>query len=170
MSPAPRSKASSGEAREAADELLRLGAAMLVAGNTATRTREWIALAARKLRFDAVSVSLSFDSITATVRRSGEWVTAIREVGPPAINSSRIAALEQLAKTIKTDEAPRALAAKLSEIESTTPLYSRLQIVLGVALASAGFAFINGAAAPEMIAAAIGGGFGQWLRAWLSRR
>jgi len=39
-----------------------------------------------------------------------------------------------------------------------------------VALASGGFAFLTGAAAPETIAAAIGGGIGQWLRSWLASR
>jgi uncharacterized membrane protein YjjP (DUF1212 family) len=35
---------------------------------------------------------------------------------------------------------------------------------------SGGFAFLNGGAVPEMIAAGIGGGIGQWLRLRLSRR
>jgi uncharacterized membrane protein YjjB (DUF3815 family) len=43
-------------------------------------------------------------------------------------------------------------------------------IAAAVGVASGGFAFINGAAAPEMVAAAIGGGIGQGLRSWLSRR
>jgi hypothetical protein len=38
-----------------------------------------------------------------------------------------------------------------------------------VGVASAAFAFLNGAAAPEMIAAAIGAGIGQGFRTWLSR-
>ena len=36
-------------------------------------------------------------------------------------------------------------------------------------MASGAFAFLNGAAAPEMISAALGGGIGQLFRAWLSR-
>ncbi len=50
------------------------------------------------------------------------------------------------------------------------PRYSSLQITAAVGAASGGFAFLNGAAVPELIAAAIGGGVGQWLRLWLSRR
>ena len=51
--------------------LLRFGASMLGAGNTAARTREWIDVLARKLGFDAVSVGLSLDGITieCSVRR-----------------------------------------------------------------------------------------------------
>jgi uncharacterized membrane protein YjjP (DUF1212 family) len=143
---------------------------MLRAGNTATRTREWIDVIARKIGFDAVSVGLSLDSITVSVRRSGEWVTIMREIGPPAINVWRIAELVRLARTLGPQPAPHEIATKLAEIESTAPRYSVLQIAAAVGAASAGFAFINGAAAPEMIAAAIGGGIGQWLRMWLSRR
>src|SRR5262249_44018918 len=158
----------------AADDAVRLliwfGELMLRAGNTATRTREWIDVIARKIGFDAVSVGLSLDSITVSVRRSGEWVTIMREIGPPAINVWRIAELVRLARTLGPQPAPHEIATKLAEIESTAPRYSVLQIAAAVGAGSAGFAFINGAAAPEMIAAAIGGGIGQWLRMWLSRR
>ena len=63
--------------------LLRFAASTLRAGNTATRTREWIEVIARKMGFDAVSLRLSLDSITASARRAGEWATAVREIGPP---------------------------------------------------------------------------------------
>ena len=52
------------------DVLLSFGTLMMRAGNTATRTREWIEAIARKMGFDAISISLSLDSITASVRRS----------------------------------------------------------------------------------------------------
>ena len=150
--------------------LLWFGASMLRAGNTAARTREWIEVIARKMGFDAVSVSLSLDSITASVGRAGERATAMREIGPPGINARRIAELEQLAKAAGPGLAPREIAIKLSEIESTMPRYSSVQIAAAVGAASGGFAFLNGAAVPELIAAAIGGGVGQGLRLWLSRR
>jgi uncharacterized membrane protein YjjP (DUF1212 family) len=57
---------------EAVDVLLWFGASMLRAGNTAARTREWIEVIAHKMGFDLVSVSLSLDNITASVRRAGE--------------------------------------------------------------------------------------------------
>jgi uncharacterized membrane protein YjjP (DUF1212 family) len=143
---------------------------MLRAGNTATRTREWIEVIARKMDFDRVWVSLSLDSITATVRRAGEWATVMREIGPPGINAWRIAELERFAKSAGPGLSPSAIAVKISEIESTAPHYPGVQIAAAVAAASAAFAFLNGAAVPEMIAAAIGGGIGQWVRLLLSRR
>lgn len=154
----------------AVDALLRFGALMLRSGNTAARTREWMEVVARKMGLDAVSVSLSLDSITASVGRAGEGVTTMREVGPPGINASRIVELEQLAKTMEPGQMPRDIAAALAEIESTPLLYSSAQIAAAVGLASGGFAFLNGAAAVEMVASAIGGGIGQWIRSWMTRR
>jgi uncharacterized membrane protein YjjP (DUF1212 family) len=152
---------------EAMEVLLDFGASMMRAGNTATRTREWIEAVARKIGFDTTSISLSLDSITASARRSGERVTAMREIGPPGINVWRIAELEELARAaVSTNE----IATRLEEIELSKPLYSTALTAAAVGVASGAFAFLNGAAAPEMIAAAIGGGFGQWFRAWLSRR
>jgi uncharacterized membrane protein YjjP (DUF1212 family) len=147
--------------------LLDFGASMMRAGNTAARTREWIEAIGRKMGLDAISISLSLDSITASVRRSGERVTAMREIGPPGINVWRIAELEKLARA--SVSTPSQISARLADVESAKPLYSTSQIAVGVGVASGAFAFLNGAAAPEMIAAAIGGGIGQGFRAWLSR-
>jgi uncharacterized membrane protein YjjP (DUF1212 family) len=152
---------------DAMDVLLGFGTLMMRAGNTATRTREWIEAIGRRTGFDAISVSLSLDSITASVRRSGERITAMREIGPPGINVWRIAELEQLAKTAGTT--PSEIAVRLEDIEAAKPLYSSVQISAAVGVASGAFAFLNGAAVPEMISAAIGGGSGQLFRAWLSR-
>jgi uncharacterized membrane protein YjjP (DUF1212 family) len=163
-------KATSAALGNAVEVLLWFGASMLRAGNTAIRTREWIAVMARKMGFDAVSVSLSLDSINASVRRSGESTTAMREIGPPAVNASRIADLEQLARNMGPESAPHEIGTRLAEIESTGHLYSSAQIAAAVSIASGAFAFLNGAAAVEMSAAAIGGGIGQWARSWLSRR
>jgi uncharacterized membrane protein YjjP (DUF1212 family) len=156
-------------ARDAVGVLLQFAAMMLGAGNTATRTRGAMEALARKMGLDALSVSLSFDGITASVRRSGEWITAVREIGPAGINVWQVAELERLAKTLGPEPPLREIEAKLVDIKSTAPKYSTLQIVVAVTLATGGFAFINGAAAPELIAAAIGGGIGQWVRMWLLR-
>ena len=155
---------------DAVDVLLRFGALMLRAGNTAARTREWIEVMTRKMGFDAVSASLSLDSITASVRRADEQVTTMREIGPPGINVSRIVELEQLAKAAEFGQTPRDIAVKLAEIESIPPRYSSALIAAAVGVASGGFAFLNGAAAVEMIAAALGGGIGQWVRSWMAHR
>lgn len=151
------------------EALLRFGVTMLRAGNTAARTHEWIEVVSRKLTFESVSISQSLDSLIVTVRRSGEWITVMREIGPPAVNVSRIGDLEQLAKTVEVGSTPRDIADKLAKIESEPPAYSAWSIAVAVGVASGGFAFINGAAAVELIAAAVAGATGQWFRTWLLR-
>src|SRR6478609_1535778 len=94
---------------DAVGVLMWFGALMLRSGNTATRTRAWIDVIARQMGFAAVAVSLSLDSITVSVRRSGEWVTTMREIGPPGINAWRIAELAQLARTVGPGDIPRSV-------------------------------------------------------------
>jgi uncharacterized membrane protein YjjP (DUF1212 family) len=149
--------------------VLLFGALMLRAGNTAIRTRELMEAIAQKMGFEAVSVSLSLDNVTASVRRSGECATAMREIGRPRINALQIAALEQLAITLRPGVAPHEIEIKLVEIESGPHCYAPAQIIVAIAVASGGFAFLNGGAAPEVILAGIGGGVGQWCRQWLAR-
>ena len=150
------------------DALLGFGTLMMRAGNTAARTREWIGAIARKMGFDAISVSLSLDSITASVRSSGERITAMREIGPPGINAWRIAELEQLAKkpgSHAESKSPKARRHRTGQ----TALLERADL-RGLGMASAAFAFLNGAAAPEMISAS--NRWRDWpvFRAWLSRQ
>ena len=155
---------------EALDVLLRFGAAILRSGDTAARTREWVEVMARKLGCDALALSLSSDAITASVRRAGASTTAMREVGPSGTNAWRIGELETLARTLGAERAPRDIAARIAAIESAPPRHAGALIVAALGLGSGAFAFLNGAGAPEMIAAALGGAFGQWLRSWLHRR
>jgi uncharacterized membrane protein YjjP (DUF1212 family) len=155
---------------DALEVLLRFGALMLQAGNTAVRTRAWINAIAPKLGFEAASLNASLDSITVSVRHGNGWLTAIQEIGPPGVNVLRIAQLERVARTAHAENTPAEIAAELAKIESGAHQYSLIQIAAAVGLASAGFAFINGAGLPEILAAAIGGGSGQWLKSWLSHR
>jgi len=155
---------------EANGVLLQFGSMMVRSGSTATRARVWIKLIAKKIGFDAISVSVSLDCITVSGSHSGGPVTEMRNIGPPGINAYRIAELERLAKSLVSGASPGEIAEKLAGIEATPPLYSSIPIAVAVGAASGGFAFLSGAAMPEMAAAAIGGGGGQWLRLWLSRR
>jgi uncharacterized membrane protein YjjP (DUF1212 family) len=155
---------------DALEVLLRFGALMLQAGNTAVRTRKWINVITPKLGFESVSVIVSLDSITISVRGRNEWLTAMREIGPPGINVLRIAQLERLARTVRPENTPAEIAIELAKIEAAAHQYSFELITAAVGLASGGFAFLNGAATPETFAAALGGGSGQWLRLWLTHR
>lgn len=155
---------------DALEVLTQFGASMLRAGNTAIRARELMELMALKLGFDAFAVNLSLDSITVNGRRSGQWTTIMRMLGPPGVNAWRIGQLEQLAKAVEPGTPPHEIAASLKDIDSAAPLYSRAQIAVAIGLASGSFAFLNGVGVPEIIAAAAGGGIGQVLRLVLSHR
>lgn len=143
---------------------------MLGAGNTATRTRKSMEALARKMGLDALSVNISFDSLTASARHSDEWITRVRSIGPAAINVWQVTELERLASALSAETALREIGVKLPDLKAKADQYPTWQIVVAVAMATAGFAFINGAAASEMFASAVGGGAGQWARMWLSRR
>src|SRR5262245_65908027 len=134
---------------------------MLRAGNTATRTREWMEVLARKLGFDALAVSLALDSIAASVRGAGAGITAMREVGAPEINAWRIGELERLARTAEPGLAPSKIAATLDEIESAPPLYSHALLAVAIGGASGGVAYLNGAPPVAMTASAIQRRIGQ---------
>lgn len=143
---------------------------MVRGGNTASRTRDWLIVLAQKMGFDAVSVNVSIDAVSISAGRSGTFTTGMREVGPPAVDTSRIIALEQIAKNATIGVSPDEIAIQLANLETRTHLYSRLAICIAMGVASGAFAFLNGAAALEAGAAAVGGSIGQWLRSHLSRR
>ena len=151
------------------DVLLALACAMVRGGSTASRTREWLIVLAQKMGFDAVSVNVSIDAVSITAGRSGTFTTGMREVGPPMVDTSRIVALEQIAKNATAGVSPDEIATQLANLETRTHLYSRLAICIAMG-ASGAFALLNGAAALEASAAAVGGSTGQWLRSCLSRR
>ena len=155
---------------EAVDVLLRFGAAILRSGDTAARTREWVAVMARKLGCEALSLGLSSDAITASLRRVGVSMTGMREVGPGGTNAWRIGELEKLARSLGPHPAPHDIAARIAAIEAAPPRHAGGLVVVALGVASAAFAFLNGAGLPEMVAAALGGAFGQWVRSWLHRR
>ncbi len=155
---------------DAVEILLRFGAAMLQAGNTAFRVREWMGVMACRMGFNALSVSLSLGSVTASVRRGDERTTMMREIGPPSVNAYDIGALERLAQMVEPGQAPREIAAKLKEIETAPPRYSTAQTAAAIGAACGAFAYLSGGGIVEVIAAAIGGGAGQRLRALLFDR
>ena len=154
---------------DAADGLLWLGASMLRAGSTAFRTRECMDMLAKKLSFDEISVALTFDSVIASARRAGEWITMAREIGLPGVNAWRIGELEQLAQKAELGTNAQKTAADLARIDSAPPLYTITQIAAAVGAASGAFAFLNGCGATEIWVAAVSSALGQSARSQLAR-
>ena len=152
---------------DAADGLLWLGASMLRAGSTAFRTRECMDMLAKKLSFDEISVALTFDSVIASARRAGEWITMAREIGLPGVNAWRIGELEQLAQ--KAELNPQKTAVELARIESAPPLYTERKSRRRRSRERS-FAFLNGCGATEIWVAAVSSALGQSARSQLARR
>ena len=84
---------------EALDVLLRFGTLMLRAGDTAFRVRDSMGMLATSMGIDSLSLHITINGMTATVRRKDEHVTLASEMSPPGINAWRIGALERLART-----------------------------------------------------------------------
>ncbi len=156
--------------RHVLDVLLRFGAMMLRAGDTAFRVREWMGVIARGFGLEALAVHVTLDGMTATARRGGEQMTLVQEIAPPGINAWRLGALERLAREATPGIAAGELEARLATIAAEPPLCSIGLTAAAVAVASGAFSYLNGGGPLEVVAAAVGGGVGQWLRSLLFRR
>ena len=155
---------------EALDVLMRFGALMLRSGDTAFRVRDAMGLLAVSLGFERFAVDITIGSMTATARAGHETVPSTREIAPLGVDASRTAALDRLAHSSKPGLTPAALSAGLDAIEATPALHSLMPIALSMAVASAGFSYLNGGDALATGAAALSGGVGQAARTLLSRR
>ncbi len=155
---------------EALDVLLRFGALMMRAGDTAFRVREAMTVLANPLGIDSLSVQVALNGLTATARRDGELVSITREIGPPGINAQRISTLERLAGSSRSGMTPHQLAAELDAIEAAPPLRSIPTVAIAIGLASGAFSYLNGGDTLGTAVAVVAGAAGQALRALLFRR
>jgi len=152
------------------DVVLRFGALMMRAGDTAFRVRDSMAALANRLGIDDLAVQIALNVITASARRDGELVTITRETGPPGIDAERIALLERLASSSRPGLTPDQLAAELDLIEAVPPLRSIATVAIGIGLASGAFSYLNGGDMLGTGVAVVAGCIGQALRAFLFRR
>lgn len=150
--------------------LLRFGAMMLRAGDTAFRVCDSMKSLASRLGVESLSIQIALDGMTATARRGDELVTITREIGPPGINAWRISALETLARKSGAGLTARVLTEALDAIEAAPPLRSIATVAIAIGFASGAFSFLNGGDSLGTAMAVVAGGFGQALRALLFRR
>jgi len=155
---------------EALEVLLRFGTLMLRAGDTAFRVRDSMGMLATSMGIESLSLHVTINGMTATVRRSGEQVTLASEVSPLGINAWRIGALERLARTRRPDLAPKDLAADLDAIEAVPPIHSIITVAVAIGLASGAFSYLNGGDMLGTGAAIAAGGLGQAARMLMFRR
>ncbi len=154
----------------ALDVLLRFGAAMMHSGDAAFRVRDAMRRLAHALGIERLEVELSTGGLTATAWTGGETATLAREIGPPGVDASRIAALESLSLGAEAGLATETLEAELDRIEKAAPLHGLLPVALSMAVASTAFSYLNGGDLLATCAAGASGGIGQAARTLLSRR
>lgn len=107
--------------------LLSFGSAMLRAGATAFRVRQWMGVMAKSMDIDSLSVAFALGSVTASVTRGVEHAMMITEVGPPGVNVWRIGALEDLAKRAKSGMMPDQITAEIRSDRGRAPaIFPRL--------------------------------------------
>jgi uncharacterized membrane protein YjjP (DUF1212 family) len=155
---------------EALEVLLRFGTLMLRAGDTAFRVRDSMDMLATSMGIESLSLHITINGMTATVRCKNEHVTLASEMSPPGINAWRIGALERLARTRRPDLAPKDLAADLDAIEAVPPINSIITVAAAMGLASGAFSYLNGGDMLGTGAAIAAGGLGQAARMLLFRR
>jgi len=155
---------------EALEVLLRFGTLMLRAGDTAFRVRDSMGMLATSMGIESLSLHITINGMTATVRRNGEQMTLASEVSPPGINAWRIGALERLARTRRPDLAPKDLAADLDAIEAVPPIHSIITVAGAIGLASGAFSYLNDGDMLGTGAAIAAGGLGQAARMLMFRR
>jgi uncharacterized membrane protein YjjP (DUF1212 family) len=155
---------------DALQVLLRFGALMLRAGDTAFRVREAMGLLANAMGIARLQVHIALNSMTASARRGEDAATSVCEIAPIGINAWRIGALDRLARSSESGLTPVRLGADLDAIAATPALHLMLTVPVAIGLASAAFSYLNGGDALGTAAAALAGGAGQALRASQFRR
>ena len=151
------------------DVLLRFGGLMLRAGDTAFRVREAMARLAGNMGIENLSLQVTLDAMSATIRRQGETATLTCDVGAPGINAARIGALERLAEASTPGLTPDALGQALDRIERGSPLHALPTVAIAIGLASGAFSYLNGGDLLATGAAVVAGAVGQAGRGLMFR-
>src|SRR5258708_27852822 len=99
---------------EALEVLLRFGTLMLRAGDTAFRVRDSMGMLATSMGIESLSLHITINGMTATVRRNGEQVTLVSEVFLLGISAWPICALQPLARPRAPHLAPNRLVPALA--------------------------------------------------------
>ncbi|MDY3126710.1 MAG: threonine/serine exporter family protein [Corynebacterium sp.] len=149
-----------------ADAVLRLGMMLMGAGTSGYRVVRGMKRAARALGFDRLDATVGVTLITCTFHRGSEFRTVVARQQSPAIDASRIEALEDLNHNRLTYGMTAAdLNAALDDIENyVVKRWSWWVLSLAAAIACASFALLNilpWAALPLVAVAAFAG---QWMR------
>jgi uncharacterized membrane protein YjjP (DUF1212 family) len=147
--------------------LLRFGEQLLKAGSTAYEARETIRTLAIKMGIDDISLILGLRGIAATARRGGETVTVAKDIALPGVHSTNLRDLQLAAAHATEGLGAGELEAAARQAEARPHAHPGIVVWVAVGMACGAFAFLNGSGLAEILAVALAGGAGQYLRSRL---
>ena len=156
---------------EDADAVLRLGAMIMAAGTGGYRVIRAMKRAARALGFDRVEAVISVNNITCSFHKGELFRTIVVNRDNPAVDASRIEALENLSHHMGSSYTAEELHRELDQIEQRVgkrwPVWVQ---ALAAGLACSGFAVLNHYPFLEAVVVALAAAVGQIVRHSCTRR
>ena len=156
---------------EDADAVLRLGAMIMAAGTGGYRVIRAMKRAARALGFDQVEAVISVNNITCSFHKGELFRTIVVNRDNPAVDASRIEALENLSHSMGSSYTAEELHKELDQIEQRVgkrwPVWVQ---ALAAGLACSGFAVLNHYPFLEAVVVALAAAVGQIVRHSCARR
>ena len=154
-----------------ADAVLRLGLLMVAAGTGGYRVIRAMKRAARARGFDRLDAEISITSVVCTFHRGVSFRTVVATQPAPAVDASRIEALEHLTHHLPNRMSANALTMCLDDIvHSVTHRWSRPVLMVAAGAACAAFALLNYFPAEGAAAVAVAAACGQLVRMILASR
>ena len=154
-----------------ADAVLRLGLLMVAAGTGGYRVIRAMKRAARAMGFDRLDAEISITSVVCTFHRGVSFRTVVATQPAPAVDASRIEALEHLTHHLPNRMSANALTMCLDDIvHSVTHRWSRPVLMVAAGSACAAFALLNYFPAEGAAAVAVAAACGQLGRMILASR
>ena len=154
-----------------ADAVLRLGLLMVAAGTGGYRVIRAMKRAARAMGFDRLDAEISITSVVCTFHRGVSFRTVVATQPAPAVDASRIEALEHLTHHLPNHMSANALTMCLDDIvHSVTHRWSRPALMAAAGAACAAFALLNYFPAEGAAAVAVAAACGQLVRMILASR
>lgn len=154
-----------------ADAVLSLGLLMVAAGTGGYRVIRAMKRAARAMGFDRLDAEISITSVVCTFHRGVSFRTVVATQPAPAVDASRIEALEHLTHHLPNRMSANALTMCLDDIvHSVTHRWSRPVLMVAAGAACAAFALLNYFPAEGAAAVAVAAACGQLVRMILASR
>lgn len=154
-----------------ADSVLRLGLLMVAAGTGGYRVVRAMKRAARSMGFDSLDAEITVTSITCTFHRHGTFRTVVAVQTAPAVDASRIEALEHLTHNLPQRLSAEALNMCLDNIEhNVVHRWPKWVLMMAAGCACAAFAVLNYYPIMEATIVAIAAACGQLMRSSLAKR